>query len=228
MFNATLGIMLFSPAGKIWQEKAFVKTQNSNYFWLLCFPRWVDSTGNVYVCLHCCAWKGLLGVTEHGVLSSCSNGGCICSLRAKGGLPCAYRSGKTIQYLFSTVYPRGVRSSSHNVHIPWVFITHRERTHFPLSTVRFQRVVPMDRVITLSCLRTSLTTMLFCSGVERQHSTERQSRASSRNRSSRPPCRIMSSVLPSITSPNSGPGLSEAGKDVGIKPKSFLRGFSTS
>lgn len=45
--------------------------------------------------------------------------------------------------------------------------------------------IPMARVMTLSLFRTSLTTMLFCSGVERQQSTERQLRATARNLSSR-------------------------------------------
>ena len=45
--------------------------------------------------------------------------------------------------------------------------------------------LPIARVMTFSLFRTSLTTMLFCSGVERQQSTERQLRATARNLSSR-------------------------------------------
>lgn len=44
---------------------------------------------------------------------------------------------------------------------------------------------PMARVMTFSLFRTSLTTMLFCSGVERQQRTERQLRATARNLSSK-------------------------------------------
>lgn len=44
---------------------------------------------------------------------------------------------------------------------------------------------PMARVMTFSLFRTSLITMLFCSGVERQQSTDRQLRATARNLSSK-------------------------------------------
>lgn len=86
----------------------------------------------------------------------------------------------------------------------------------------------MDRVIAFRCLRTSLTTMLLCSGVAWQQSTERQRRASARNFSSSPPWKMMLSVCPSITSPNSGLGALETEEDVGMMPKSFLCGLSYS
>lgn len=97
-----------------------------------------------------------------------------------------------------------------------------------LSPVSSRVEVPMDRVITFRCLRTSLTTMLLCSGVARQHSTERQCRASARNFSSSPPWKMMLSVCPSTTSPNSGLGASETEEDVGMMPKSFLCDLSYS
>lgn len=86
----------------------------------------------------------------------------------------------------------------------------------------------MERVMTLSCLRTSLTTMLLCSGVVRQHSTERQCCASASSFSSSPPWKMMFRVCPSITSPNLGLGASGAEGVVGMMPKSFLFGLSRS
>lgn len=47
------------------------------------------------------------------------------------------------------------------------------------------RYLPIAKVIALSLSLTSFTTMLFWSGVERQHSTERHRLASARNLSSR-------------------------------------------
>ena len=94
----------------------------------------------------------------------------------------------------------------------------------PISTCQ----VPMDRVMALSLSRTSLTNMLFCSGVERQHRTERQYRVNSRNLSSSFPWKMAFSVFPSMTNPTSGAAAPEAGGGVAEgrrNPESLPSGF---
>lgn len=71
--------------------------------------------------------------------------------------------------------------------------------------------LPMESVMTFNLFRTSLTTMLFCRGVARQHKTDRQCLVSSKNFVSRPPWKITFNVLPSITSPTSGRAISCSG-----------------
>lgn len=66
------------------------------------------------------------------------------------------------------------------------------------------RWVPMERVMTFNLSRTSLTIILFWSGVERQHRTDRQYRVNSKNLSSSFPWKIAFNVFPSMTSPTSG------------------------
>ena len=90
------------------------------------------------------------------------------------------------------------------------------------------RRVPMERVVTPSLPRTSLTNMLFCSGVARQHRTERQYRLSSRNFSSSFPWKMAFSVFPSMTSPTSGAAAPEVGGGVAEgrqNPESLRSGF---
>lgn len=70
--------------------------------------------------------------------------------------------------------------------------------------------VPMARVMTLNLSRTSLTIMLFWSGVERQHRTDRQYWVNSRNFSSSFPWRMAFRVFPSMTNPTSGTAALEA------------------
>lgn len=88
--------------------------------------------------------------------------------------------------------------------------------------------VPMERVMALSLSRTSLTNMLFCSGVERQHRTERQYRVNSRNFSSSFPWKMAFSVFPSMTNPTSGAAAPEVGGGVAEgrrNPESLPPGF---
>lgn len=74
----------------------------------------------------------------------------------------------------------------------------QDTTHIPACWV------PMERVMTLNLSRTSLTIILFWSGVERQHRTDRQYRVNSKNLSSIFPWKIALNVFPSMTSPTSG------------------------
>lgn len=74
----------------------------------------------------------------------------------------------------------------------------QDATHIPAWWI------PMERVMTLNLSRTSLTIILFWSGVERQHRTDRQYWVNSRNLFSRFPWKIAFSVFPSMTSPTSG------------------------
>lgn len=71
--------------------------------------------------------------------------------------------------------------------------------------------LPMESVMTFNLSRTSLTTILFCRGVARQHKTDRQCFVSSKNFASKPPWKITLNVLPSITSPTSGLAISVSG-----------------
>lgn len=88
--------------------------------------------------------------------------------------------------------------------------------------------VPMERVMTLSFSRTSLTIMLFWRGVERQHRTDWQYWVNSRNFFSSFPWKMALSVFPSMTNPTSGAAAPEAGGVV-LKgrwnPKSLWSGF---
>lgn len=74
----------------------------------------------------------------------------------------------------------------------------QDATHIPACWV------PMERVMTLNLSRTSLTIILFWSGVERQHRTDRQYWVNSKNFSSSFPWKIAFNVFPSMTSPTSG------------------------
>lgn len=59
--------------------------------------------------------------------------------------------------------------------------------------------LPMAKVMALSLLRTSFTTMLFCMGVDRQQRTERHCLARKRNLSSRFFSRAKARHFPSMT-----------------------------
>lgn len=91
------------------------------------------------------------------------------------GLTMISRWAMSIGHVFST----GSQSIS-KVFQPWAQIEHKSASKWILNFY-----LPMARVMTFSLFRTSLTTMLFCSGVERQQSTERQLRATARNLSSK-------------------------------------------
>lgn len=78
--------------------------------------------------------------------------------------------------------------------------------------------LPMAKVMALSLLRTSFTTMLFCKGVDRQQSTERHCLARKRNLSSRFFSRAKARHFPSMT--RQGPWLVTSGY---LEEKAMLR-----
>lgn len=79
---------------------------------------------------------------------------------------------------------------------------------------------PTARVNTFSWFRTSLTTMLFCKGVHRQHKTEWLYFVSWRNLCSSCPWKIVFRAFPSTTSPITGFGSPVVDQENGIlKPK---------
>lgn len=91
--------------------------------------------------------------------------------------------------------------------------------------------VPMERVITLNLSRTSLTIILFWSGVERQHRTDRQYWVNSRNFFSSLPWKMIFSVFPSMTNPVSGttaPEVVDGVLEGRRNPKSLRPGFCSS
>lgn len=80
--------------------------------------------------------------------------------------------------------------------------------------------LPTARVSTFSWFRTSLTTMLFCKGVHRQHKTEWQYFVRWRSLCSSFPWKIVFRALPSTTSPIMGFGSPTVVQENGsLKPK---------